>query len=1131
MAYLWSMALIAIGVAAQALLTARFGPLSPAFTVYPAIAASALIGGPRVGLFALAVAMVGVWNYWIAGPSGYPFSPETQAVRVILFAVTGASIVLISGAYRGSLLRIEKAQLAGRMGDWELDVGSGRMSWSPALNALLPRSLAAQKASLNTLLAAVHPDDRQAISAALEAPGSGAGAEVEFRVLQDDGSYRWVAARGESHRRGGRLLMSGVALDINERKQLEDRLRRSEAEARDISGLLEAIGASSPDLIYAKDRKLRTIYANDATLKTLGLPRDAVLGRTAAEYASNPPEGKAHADNDRWIMETGEIGVVDEVFTSPDGATRVYSSTKAPLRDASGEVVGIVGVSVDVTERRAAENRLKRHSQQLQQLAEAALAVARAESQEAKLETITKAARLIIGAHQGVCSLTQGPDWRQSINTVDLTTKYADWEGYQTPPDGSGIYALVCEENRPLRLSQAELLAHPRWRGFGRHANDHPPMRGWLAVPLIGGDGRNLGLIQLSDKEDGSEFDENDEAMLVQLAQLASAAVEQSKASAKLRQVEQRYRSLFEQPAVGIIHVSVDNALIEVNQRFCEMLGYERQELLGRSFLEITHPEDREADLAAAKALHDGDATALQREKRYIRKDGLEAWAEVLAFVVKGDARGPEHRVLIVQDISARRRAEEGLRESESRLRLAIEAGRMAVWDHDARTEEVRTSPELNRLLGYEDDAQLDLNEVRASYYPGDRERLLAAVSKTIERGERFFEAEYRLYRRDGELRWFLMRAEFLQTLEGTPLRTTGVLLDVTEQKRTEQALREREAELKAALDAGELAIVDYDHVTGSFAPSPRLSTFYGYPAHHNLTIADVRARYHPDDVQSVMERAAAEHADPTVRNFVWTLRLIMPDGSIRWVEGRGEYLRDETGHVLRSRGVVVDITEQKRWEEHQRLLINELNHRVKNTLTIVQGLAQQTFRRSIDPADARAAFDARLTALSATHNLLTEENWEAASLQEIVETAVRATASSGVQLTWNGPDVKLAPQTAVSFALAVHELCTNAIKYGALSVETGRVHVESNITTRGGEPRLSFRWREIGGPAVVQPTRRGFGTEMIERGLAGQLGGSARVDFRPEGLVCEIEAPLPNAARPEALAGTPQSSAFGPAA
>jgi len=1001
------------------------------------------------------------------------------------------------------------------VGDWSWDPVTDLVDFSPVAHRIFGTSPNARFTWRELQETVLHPADAPRAEAAVrEAVERREQYRIEYRIRRPaDGEEAWIlaSARAAYDETGTPIAMWGLVQDVTERKALEQRLRDSEAEAHRVAALLEAIGRSSPDLIYAKDLESRTIYANEATLAVLGLPLHEVVGKTAAQYALQAEEGEAHAANDRQVMATGRVEVSDEVFTSPDGTTRTFRSTKAPLRDLDGQIMGVVGVSVDVTDRSATEARLLRQTAQLQRLADAALVVTQAADLQSTLDEITRSAREIIGAHQAVVSLTRGADWSQAINAVALTEKYEAWRGYAEATSGDGVYAWVCETNRPVRMTQAELEAHPRWRGFGKARDAHPPMRGWLAAPLVGRDGRNLGLIQLSDKADGGEFDETDQAVLVQLAQLASAAVEQAQAEEALRASEQRLR--IAQRAAKAVTWEHDLAAQQTVWSDAEAL----RDLTGAEFAGVTtlsdwtaivHPEDKSAYFRQwEEVLKSGEGRVAFR----ILAGGETRWLEVFAQVTEWVGDAPRTLVGISIDITAREAAAKALADSESRLRLAIEAGRMAVWEHDARTDEVSGSPDLSRLLGLAPDAPLDLEAVRARYHPGDLERVRAVAADALERGERFFEAEYRFHRFDDEWRWFLIRAEFELGPTGAPSRTMGVVLDVTSRKQIEESLRERDAELQAALDAGTLAIVDYDHDRGVFRHSARLSQLYGFGPEHVLTIADVRSRYHPEDEAEIYERSARELADTRCSLFTWVMRIRLPDGEVRWVEGRGEYVRDEAGVVRRSRGVVMDITERKRWEEHQRLLVNELNHRVKNTLAVVQALARQTFRGSNDPETAVRSFEARLGALSAAHNLLTRQNWEKATLSEIVDTAVQATAGSNDRrIHWSGADLHLAPQTAVSLALAVHELCTNAIKYGALSNDDGRVEVEWSTASDTAGRSFTFEWREIGGPPVSPPNRRGFGTRMIERGLAGELDGEVFLQFEPDGVLCRIHAPMP---------------------
>jgi two-component sensor histidine kinase/integral membrane sensor domain MASE1 len=212
------------------------------------------------------------------------------------------------------------------------------------------------------------------------------------------------------------------------------------------------------------------------------------------------------------------------------------------------------------------------------------------------------------------------------------------------------------------------------------------------------------------------------------------------------------------------------------------------------------------------------------------------------------------------------------------------------------------------------------------------------------------------------------------------------------------------------------------------------------------------------------------------------------------------------------------EIARRAQAEQHQRLLINELNHRVKNTLATVQSIAAQTARGTTDPARSYEAFIERLMALSRAHDVLTRQRWEGAALDEIVAGAMTPFGGeAGERFAVSGPKVWLEPQSALALAMALHELATNASKYGALSVGKGRVAVDWTVAEDGDAPRLALTWRESGGPAVKAPRRKGFGSRLLERGLPGDLGGTVALDYRKSGLVCTITARLRTEAEPAA--------------
>ena len=197
----------------------------------------------------------------------------------------------------------------------------------------------------------------------------------------------------------------------------------------------------------------------------------------------------------------------------------------------------------------------------------------------------------------------------------------------------------------------------------------------------------------------------------------------------------------------------------------------------------------------------------------------------------------------------------------------------------------------------------------------------------------------------------------------------------------------------------------------------------------------------------------------------------------------------------------------RKQAELHQQSLINELNHRVKNTLTTVQAIAAQTFRCSTTAPNLLEGFEARLIALSNAHTILTQSNWEGADIRDVVARAVQPHAGSE-RIRVHGPSIRLSPKAALAIAMGMHELATNAVKYGALSNETGQVAVTWSI--EGAKPgALKLVWSESGGPPVGKPEHKGFGSRSIERNLAHDLDGQARINYRADGVVCTITSPL----------------------
>lgn len=238
--------------------------------------------------------------------------------------------------------------------------------------------------------------------------------------------------------------------------------------------------------------------------------------------------------------------------------------------------------------------------------------------------------------------------------------------------------------------------------------------------------------------------------------------------------------------------------------------------------------------------------------------------------------------------------------------------------------------------------------------------------------------------------------------------------------------------------------------------------------------------------------------------------RVRQADGAIGWTSSRAIPLLGADGEIVEWFGAASDVTARRRAEQHLRLVINELNHRVKNNLAMTQAIASQTFRNADDLAQAQAGLLSRISALALANDLLTGERGTEVAMRGVIDQAVSPHCAAADQCRIEGPDLPLSPKTALSLSLAMHELSTNALKYGAWSRPGGGVSIRwSTYRPDGGSERLRLTWAEEGGPQVAPPQRRGFGSRLIERGLATEMGGVVQMRFEPEGLVCVIDAPL----------------------
>jgi PAS domain S-box-containing protein len=334
-------------------------------------------------------------------------------------------------------------------------------------------------------------------------------------------------------------------------------------------------------------------------------------------------------------------------------------------------------------------------------------------------------------------------------------------------------------------------------------------------------------------------------------------------------------------------------------------------------------------------------------------------------------------------------------------------------------------------------------------------------------------------------------------------MRVVGVVEDISLQRRADEALRESEKRFRQFADNSQDVLWIMNVAT------ERLE--YISPAHERLygesrePLLSGEKSYldllHPDDrsaVQEAIERVLK------VGSATLEERLVKPDGTILWIHNSGFAMPDDDGVVRRIGGIAEDVTERRAAEERLKLLAAEVDHRAKNMLAVVQVMLRQT--RGATVAEYAKAAQGRIAALARAHTLLSKSHWRGADLGRLLaEELAPFRRAESERISIDGPPVLLRPEAAQSITMALHELATNAVKYGALSVTSGRIAVAWSRDATGD---LVLHWAESGGPPVVAPSRKGLGTSVIERSIGQQLGGSVRFDWKPAGLACQIRVP-----------------------
>jgi PAS domain S-box-containing protein len=327
------------------------------------------------------------------------------------------------------------------------------------------------------------------------------------------------------------------------------------------------------------------------------------------------------------------------------------------------------------------------------------------------------------------------------------------------------------------------------------------------------------------------------------------------------------------------------------------------------------------------------------------------------------------------------------------------------------------------------------------------------------------------------------------------------------ERRQHEAALFEGQARLQEALAAGGVMAFEWNARTNGSNRSDNAAQILGLVPDKSFSAAEFLERVHPDDRPDFKARIHA--VSPEKPSYRKTFRFRCPDGREIWLEESSIAEFDPTGRLVGLKGLTVEITERKQSDERQGLLIAELDHRVKNLLARVAVISSYTRLGSSSVDEFVQVLDRRIHSMAAAHSLLSQNRWNGVNLADLVDSQL-APYATAANMTIGGPDVVLGPTVTQAVAMALHELVTNAVKYGALSSPNGHVSVKWNRQPAdGASTRVKIEWRENGGPPVAPPAKSGYGTSLIREMIPHELGGAVDLAFVTEGVCCEIDVPL----------------------
>jgi PAS domain S-box-containing protein len=986
------------------------------------------------------------------------------------------------------------------VGVWAWDIAAGTICWSPELRVMYGFAADDDSAvTIEVFTNLLHEDDRARVMATVSRTLDQrlAQHEVRFRIRRADGVILHILSRAnlECDENGVPRRLHGM--DIN--------LASGQSELHITPPEQQVLLQSAID---AADLGTWTYDFRTQSSVSRSLRHDMMFGYAEPQQDWTLEIAERHlSDEDRIILrhamaqarKTGRLDVEFQVKWN-DGSTHWVHATGKTEYDSDGTPARMLGVVADITERKQTELRLRNTAAQLQAgLAVAGLGLGEIDYQAGTIALDARAAELY--------GLTSGaPLPRSAVHQI--------FHPDDAPELQRAITSLLQrEQDSSMAVEHRIVLPNQdvRWLNVRKQIFTAPDSQG-IRRPIHG-------------------------------VLAAQDITERKKADASLREATQFMEGIFAAAPVSIyIHSALTGKNEFISARGRQMLGYDEESWprIIADVAHLMHPDDA-ARLPAhfARLANAVPSTPLELEYRMRHADGSWRWFRSRDIVHERDAQGNPLKVLgAATDITNRKHDEEALRRATETFQQLVERSPFGVYvvDSDFRLALVSDGAQkafenVRPLIGR------DFSEVMHILWPeAFASQAIAIFRRTLETGEPYHAPSMVEQRSDVEdVESYDWKTERITMPDGR----FGVVChfyDLSERQRYEEAISASERRFRNAFESsavslweedftGVKAMIDelkaqgVDDMRGHLTSNPEIvkkAAGLMRVIRVNKRSVELFEAENEDELKRSLADVFTDETYAAIHNELVAIadgtHSIRDETRMRTLKGKPLDVMFAIKFPQEPEGwesIVVsltDITDRKKDEEHRELLLRELNHRVKNTLAVVQGMASQTLRDGEDVAVARGNFSARLLSLAGAHDILIQQDWQAAPLRDVVQTAIQPYHGRGNdRFRLDGPDIDVDPAFALSLAMVLHELSTNAVKYGALSRESGAI----DVAWQTEDGRLELRWQEKGGPRVAPPTRRGFGSRLIERAFSGNTNCEVKMDYADEGVICIIAAKL----------------------